>query len=145
MPRGQYPRKPRAKKQSEEESTSFDPVEPTVPTLTAQTVPPPRTFPAPLQAKTFEVPMPKALQEIKPKDKVSYAFDMEHEGKALWAVFMYTIEDGKVIDKAKISSGNMAKHAVKHLANALMQLHLNQRSPEKIKQHEIMPSVLGQM
>lgn len=77
----------------------------------------------------------------KPTEALRYAFGIEHEGKALWAVYMYTIEGFAILSKHKISSGNPVKLAIRHLDNALLQLEINQRHPDKVRSFEVMPSM----
>lgn len=86
-----------------------------------------------------------ALPTALPSEPLSYAFTIEHEGKALWAVVMLTLQGSQVIERTKISSGDFGTNALVRLGNACGQLFLNQRKPESIKnaRTEIVATVGG--
>jgi hypothetical protein len=89
--------------------------------------------------KETTVETPKVIP-IKEKAKETYAFAMEHEGKALYGVTMYTIIDGKVVDSAKVDSGQFARTAVMQMGRKAMQIVLNGQKPDTVKRNEVRPT-----
>jgi hypothetical protein len=80
-----------------------------------------------------------------PLGNVQYVFGIEHEGKALYAVFMYTLQNGAILTKHKLADGEFAKNAVRRMAQSAIQIELNHMDPKRLSRFEVMPSISGQM
>lgn len=82
--------------------------------------------------------LPLQATQVK-KGKITYAFSLEHEGRALYAVLLHTLEDGQMVSTEKIVSGEFARNAMVRLSRAAYLLVIEGKKPDALREHRVAP------